>query len=57
MLAGDLSSCSGTRSLVLTERQLCDLELIMNGAFFPLEGFMTEPDYETYPLPPLSFAR
>ncbi|KAG8985019.1 Sulfate adenylyltransferase [Tulasnella sp. JGI-2019a] len=33
------------RSLVLTERQLCDLELIMNGGFSPLEGFMTEVDY------------
>jgi hypothetical protein len=25
-------------SIVLTERQLCDLELIMNGGFSPLEG-------------------
>ncbi len=25
-------------AIVLTERQLCDLELIMNGAFSPLEG-------------------
>ncbi|KAG8882704.1 Sulfate adenylyltransferase [Tulasnella sp. 331] len=33
------------RSLVLTERQLCDLELILNGGFSPLEGFMTEDDY------------
>lgn len=32
-------------SIVLTERQLCDLELIMNGGFSPLEGFMTEKDY------------
>lgn len=30
----------------LTERQLCDLELIMNGGFSPLEGFMTKEDYE-----------
>ena len=29
----------------LTDRQLCDLELMMNGAFSPLEGFMTEADY------------
>lgn len=32
-------------ALVLTERQLCDLELIMNGGFSPLEGFMNEKDY------------
>ena len=25
-------------AIVLTERQLCDLELIMSGAFSPLEG-------------------
>ncbi|KAK0431550.1 PUA-like domain-containing protein [Armillaria borealis] len=31
--------------IVLTERQLCDLELIANGGFSPLEGFMTEKDY------------
>lgn len=32
-------------NLYLTERQLCDLELILNGGFSPLEGFMTEKDY------------
>lgn len=32
--------------IVLTERQLCDLELIMNGGFSPLEGFMTQADYD-----------
>ncbi|KAF8538442.1 hypothetical protein BDD12DRAFT_917699 [Trichophaea hybrida] len=32
-------------ALVLTERQLCDLELILNGGFSPLEGFMNEQDY------------
>lgn len=31
--------------IILTERQLCDLELIMNGGFSPLEGFMNERDY------------
>jgi sulfate adenylyltransferase len=32
-------------AIVLTERQLCDLELIMNGGFSPLEGWMNEKDY------------
>ncbi|NNF61771.1 MAG: bifunctional sulfate adenylyltransferase/adenylylsulfate kinase [Gammaproteobacteria bacterium] len=30
----------------LTERQLCDIELLLNGAFSPLEGFMGKADYE-----------
>ncbi|PCG96727.1 Adenylylsulfate kinase [Penicillium occitanis (nom. inval.)] len=33
-------------AILLTERQLCDLELIMNGGFSPLEGFMNEKDYD-----------
>ena len=32
-------------SLQLSNRHLCDLELIMNGAFSPLVGFMTKNDY------------
>lgn len=31
----------------LTDRQLCDLELIMNGAFSPLAGFMGRTVYES----------
>jgi len=30
----------------LSARQLCDLELLMNGGFSPLRGFMTRKDYE-----------
>ncbi|MGA9130661.1 MAG: bifunctional sulfate adenylyltransferase/adenylylsulfate kinase [Candidatus Sulfotelmatobacter sp.] len=30
----------------LTGRQLCDLELLITGAFSPLQGFMTRVDYE-----------
>jgi len=29
----------------LTPRQLCDLELLLNGGFSPLSGFMTQDDY------------
>ncbi|HWY60251.1 MAG TPA: bifunctional sulfate adenylyltransferase/adenylylsulfate kinase [Terriglobales bacterium] len=31
----------------LTPRQLCDLELLLNGGFSPLRGFMSRPDYES----------
>ena len=30
----------------LTDRQLCDIELLLNGAFSPLEGFLTQAEYE-----------
>ena len=30
----------------LTLRQICDLELLMNGGFSPLKGFMGQADYE-----------
>ncbi|MCQ0970395.1 bifunctional sulfate adenylyltransferase/adenylylsulfate kinase [Paracoccus sp. TK19116] len=31
----------------LTQRQICDLELLMNGGFHPLKGFLTEADYDS----------
>ncbi|KAJ2722838.1 Sulfate adenylyltransferase [Coemansia sp. Benny D115] len=34
-------------AVTLTERQLCDLELILNGGFSPLEGFLTQAEYES----------
>ena len=33
--------------IVLTERQLFDLELLGNGGFAPLEGFLSEGDYSS----------
>ena len=38
--AGDLQSWD------LTPRQICDLELLMNGGFRPLTGFMSRADYD-----------
>ena len=29
----------------LTPRQICDMELLMNGGFYPLKGFLSEADY------------
>jgi sulfate adenylyltransferase len=37
----------GWPSWDLTPRQLCDLELLMNGGFSPLQGFMGQADYES----------
>ncbi len=39
--AGDLLSHD------LTPRQICDLELLMNGGFNPLKGFLSQEDYES----------
>ena len=36
---------SNFKSLNLTHRQVCDVEMLLNGAFSPLTGFMNEPDY------------
>ncbi len=32
-------------SITLTQRQACDLEMLLNGALSPLRGFMNEADY------------
>ena len=40
----DMESNPG-KKLILTHRQLCDLELILNGGFTPLTGFLDEQDY------------
>ena len=34
-------------SLQLSNRHLCDLELVMNGGFNPLKGFMAKDDYSS----------
>ena len=44
--AAELQAASQTwPSWDLTERQICDLELLLNGGFSPLTGFMNQADY------------
>ncbi len=38
---------SELESITVTDRQLCDLELILNGGFHPLTGFLNEEDYHS----------
>ena len=50
ILAGDENAnlkkeAQSFKEHVLTPRQLCDLELILNGGFSPLTGFLNEDDY------------
>ena len=33
------------KSWTLSDRQLCDIEMILNGGFSPLDGFMNRKDY------------
>lgn len=37
----------GFSSLTLSKRQLCDLELLINGGFHPLQGFMGQAVYQS----------
>lgn len=42
-----ISEAASLQSIDLTDRQLCDIELILNGGFSPLTGFNTKADYES----------
>jgi len=51
-LTGDDVEAEKTRardmtSWDLTDRQICDIELILNGGFSPLEGFLDQADYDS----------
>ena len=40
-------AAGGYASWDLTGRQLCDIELLLNGAFSPLDGFLSKEDYDS----------
>jgi sulfate adenylyltransferase len=40
-------AAAGLTSHDLTPRQICDLELLMNGGFYPLKGFLPQADYDS----------
>ncbi len=42
-----IKASAGLPSLTLTPRQLCDIELLMNGGFSPLDRFMDEAMYNS----------
>ncbi|KAJ3034418.1 Sulfate adenylyltransferase [Rhizophlyctis rosea] len=42
-----LAEADNLFSIVLNDRQVCDLELLLNGGFSPLEGFMNKEEYES----------
>ncbi len=42
-----LKEAEQLRSIVLNARQTCDLELILNGGFSPLTGFLNQNDYNS----------
>ena len=42
-----ISDSKDWESWTLTQRQICDLELLLNGGFSPLNGFMCRKDYES----------
>lgn len=43
-VAAEVASC--TKSLELSDRNACDVELLSVGAFSPLEGFLNQKEYE-----------
>ena len=40
-----LDSDINLKNIVLSSKQLCDIELILNGAFNPLDSFLNKSDY------------
>lgn len=49
LMAADMKAAKASADMTveLTDRQSCDVELLCNGAFSPLTGFMNENDYKS----------
>ena len=43
----DIENLKNRKIVILNSRELCDLELLLNGAFNPLTGFLNEDDYNS----------
>lgn len=42
-----IAEAATLQRLRLSDRQLCDLEMILNGGFSPLDGFLAQKDYDS----------
>jgi sulfate adenylyltransferase len=38
---------ANTKAIILSERQLCDLEMLLNGSYAPLTGYLGQADYQS----------
>lgn len=46
-LFGEVDISSADKVIELNDRQSCDTQLLCNGGFSPLTGFMTEKEYKS----------
>jgi len=47
VFVAEVEDTKSSQSWDLTQRQICDVEMLLNGAFSPLRGFLGKDDYES----------